>query len=122
MTLSFRPIDRTFWAAADSHALFMLDLQEVFNHIFSGHYQTTESFLRWLPSSYGADLELCEAAAHKLSMLTAPITYCNEDCDRKSTICTWAMTSVPAKFWVDFRNEEACKRLDAERLAEKAAV
>ena len=61
-------------------------------------------------------------AHHATAADLAPITYCNEDCDRKSTICTWAMTSVPAKFWVDFRNEEACKRLDAERLAEKAAV
>lgn len=122
MTLSFRPVDRTFWATADSHALYMLDLQELFNHIFAGHQQTTIAFLKWLPSSYGAGLELCETAAHKLAMLEAPISYCNEDCDRKSAICSWAMTSVPASFWADFRNEEAYKRLKVEQDAAKTAV
>jgi hypothetical protein len=121
MPVSFLPIDRHFWAKASRSELHSLNLQDLFDHIFQGHSSTAEAFLEWLPASRHADIALCEQAAHKLTMLQAPISYCNEDVDRHQTISSWAMANVPAALWVEFRNTVAWQRYLAEREAESAA-
>jgi len=122
MALSFDRPSRHFWAEASSDDLYRMDLHELFTHIFSVNEATTITFLQWLPSSYRASLELCEKAVHKLAMLQAPISYSNEDCDRRSDMISWAMNEVPAAVWVEFRNTVAYQRLKAERKAEAVTV
>jgi len=121
MAISFQRPDHKFWAIATSSELYGLDLQELFTHLFCANQRTTEAFLKWLPSSRHAGLDLCDEAGRKLAMLQAPITYSNEDFDRRQCVSAWAMTSVPAACWVDFRNEAAWQRLDAEHKAEQLA-
>lgn len=122
MTISFQRPCPKFWVNATSHELYRMDLQELLIHIFGTNSRTTIDFLKWLPSSYHAGLELCEQAAGKLAMLEAPITYSNEDCDRRQTMVSWAMTTVPAAMWSDFRNDEALRRRKAEQRAELQAM
>lgn len=119
MTISFKRPDHGFWANATSDELYMLDLQELFTHLFCANQRTTEAFLKWVPSSYHAGLELSEQAAHKLVMLTAPITYSNEDCDKRQDVSAWAMANVPAGMWVEWRNVVAYQRYKVEREAQK---
>jgi hypothetical protein len=122
MTISFKRPDYNFWATATSHELYMLDLQELFNHVFQAKQETTMEFLKWLPTSFHMGASLSEQAASKLAMLQAPITYSNEDCDRRQCISAWAMNSVPAAAWMNFRNEEAWNRLETERKAKPMAA
>lgn len=122
MTISFNRPDYGFWANATSDELYMLDLQELFTHLFCANQRTTEAFLQWVPSSYHAGLELSEQAAHKLAMLTAPITYSNEDCDKRQDVSAWAMANVPAGMWVEWRNVVAYQRYKVEREAQKLAA
>lgn len=122
MAISFQRPDHAFWANATSDQLYRLDLQELFTHLFCANQRTTEAFLKWVPSSYHAGLELSEQAAHRLAMLTAPITYSNEDCDRRQAVSAWVMANVPAGMWVEWRNVVACQRHEAERNAEPVAV
>jgi hypothetical protein len=122
MTRSFQRPDHAFWANATSNELYGLDLQELFTHLFCANQRTTEAFLEWLPSSYHAGLDLCEQAAHKLIMLKAPISYCNEDCDRRQAMSSWAMATVPAAMWIEFRNWLANQRHMAEREAKRLAA
>jgi hypothetical protein len=122
VTISFKRPDHRFWSNATSNDLYMLDLQELFTHLFCANQRTTEAFLKWVPSSCHAGLELSEQAAHRLAMLTAPITYSNEDCDRRQCMSAWAMANVPAGMWVEFRNWVAYQRHEAEREAQKLAA
>ena len=122
MTISFKNISYTFWAEASSHDLYMLDLQELCDHIFSASHATTVAFLKWLPTAHRATPELIEEAANKLIMMEAPIRYSNEDSDRRSDMRCWAMNNVPAGYWVEFRNHVAWPRSAAERKAEEMAV
>ena len=122
MTISFKHPSHQFWSEATSHELYMLDLHELFTHLFCAKQTTTVEFLQWLPSCYHASPELEVEANHKLAMLQAPITYSNEDCDRRSTVSSWAMDSVPAGRWLDFRNQVAYDRLRTETKEEPAAV
>ena len=122
MTISFDRPSRHFWAQASSDTLYKMDLHELFVHIFSVNEATTIAFLQWLPSSYYAGLELREQAVHKLTMLQAPISYSNEDCDNRSHMASWAMAQVPAATWVEFRNTVAYQRLEQERAAEPVVV
>ena len=120
MTISFNHPSHQFWSEATSHELYMLDLHELFTHLFCAKQTTTVEFLQWLPTCYYAS-ELCADASHKLAMLQAPITYSNEDSDRRQTVSSWAMNCVPAGRWVDFRNHVAYDRLRTETKAESAA-
>ena len=122
MTLSFKRPDHHFWANATSDELYSLDLQELFAHLFCANQRTTEAFLAWLPESYHATDELRTQAAGKLAMLQAPIFYCNQDCDNRQAVSSWAMNSVPAGLWVEFKNFLAYQRLDAERNAQCLAA
>ena len=120
MAISFNRPSHQFWSEATSHELYMLDLHELFTHLFCAKQATTVDFLQWLPSCYHASPELKVEANHKLAMLQAPITYCNEDCDRRSAVSSWVMNTVPAGRWVDFRNQVAYDRLRTETKAEPA--
>jgi hypothetical protein len=122
MTLSFKRPDHHFWANATSHELYSLDLQELFAHLFCANQRTTEAFLAWFPESYYATPELCKQAANTLAMLQAPIFYCNQDCDNRQAVSSWAMNNVPAGLWVEFKNLVACQRMDAERNAQRLAA
>lgn len=123
MPISFDRPNSRFWANASSDELYMLNLQELFDHIFYAHYSTTIDFLSWLPSAYEVSEELCKEAANKKLMLQTPISYSNEDIDRKANIASWAIDRVPAKFWRDFRNTIAYERhtLERDAAAEKAS-
>lgn len=116
MTRSFQRPDHAFWANATSNELYGLDLLELFTHLFCANQRTTEAFLEWLPSYHHAKFELCVQAANKLAMLKAPITYCNEDCDKRADVSAWAMANVPAGMWVEWRNVLAAQRWSAEKL------
>jgi hypothetical protein len=122
MAISFKHPSHQFWSEATSHELYMLDLHELFTHLFCAKQATTVEFLQWLPSSYHASLTLETEAKCKLVMLQAPITYSNEDSDRRQAVSAWAMNCVPAGRWVDFRNHVAYDRLKTETKAEPAAV
>ena len=122
MAISFKHPSYQFWAEATSHELYMLDLHELFTHLFCAKQATTVEFLQWLPSSYHASLTLETEAKCKLVMLQAPITYSNEDSDRRQAVSAWAMNSVPAGRWVDFRNHVAYDRLKTENKTAPAAV
>jgi hypothetical protein len=122
MTISFKHPSHQFWAEATSHELYMLDLHKLFTHLFCAKEATTIEFLQWLPTCYFASPELCTEASHKLAMLQAPLTYCNEDCDRRQAVSAWAMNSVPAGRWMDFRNHVAYDRLKTENKTAPAAV
>jgi hypothetical protein len=122
MTLSFKRPDHHFWANATSDELYSLDLQELFTHLFCANQRTTEAFLTWLPESYYATDELRTQAAGKLSMLQSPIFYCNQDCDNRQHVSSWAMNTVPAGLWVEYKNHLACQRLDAALDGQRIAV
>lgn len=106
MTISFDMPSMTFWAKATSQELAMLDLQELFNYIFGAHPDTTIAFLEWLPES-DASADIKHQGAHKLTMMQAPNLYSNEDCDKRSTMQSWALHNVPAGLWNSFRNHTA---------------
>jgi len=122
MALSFQRPDHHFWANATSDELYSLDLHELFTHLFCANQRTTEAFLEWFPESYYATDELRTQAAGKLAMLKAPIFYCNQDCDNRQHVSSWAMNTVPAGLWVEFKNFVAYQRLDAERNAQRLAA
>jgi hypothetical protein len=122
MTISFKRPDHHFWANATSTELYSLDLHELFTHLFCANQRTTEAFLEWLPESYHATNEMRKQSSIKLSMLKAPITYSNEDCDKRQDISSWALHSVPAGLWMEFRNLLAAQRWDAERDAQRLAA
>lgn len=117
MAISFDFPDSRFWQQASAQELYMLDLQELFNHIFMANSATTIAFIKWLPSSSYASLPLCEAAMFNLQMMEAPLSYCNEDCDRRQAMWSWAMTNVPAIIWVDFRDAEAARKEHEKALS-----
>jgi len=106
MTISFDMPSMTFWAKATSQELAMLDLQELHSHIFGAHPDTTIAFLEWLPES-DASTDVKEQGARKLTMMQAPNRYCNEDCDKRGTMLSWALHNVPAGLWHRFRNSVA---------------
>ena len=122
MALSFKRPSYQFWSEATSDELYRLDLSELFTHLFCAKQTTTVDFLQWLPSCYHASPELKVEANHKLAMLQAPITYCNEDCDRRSAVSSWVMDNVPAGRWVEFRNHIAGDRWRAESEMKHAAM
>ena len=122
MAVSFKHPSHQFWSEATSHELYMLDLHELFTHLFCAKQATTVEFLEWLLSCYHASPDLCAEAKYRLVMLQAPITYSNEDCDRRQSVSAWAMHTVPAGRWVDFRNQVAYDRLSTETKAEPAAM
>lgn len=110
MALSFARPDYTLWASATSSELYSLDLQELFNHLFLANQRTTVAFLQWLPTSYYVGQDLAEFADHKLFMLQAPITYSNEDSDRRQDVSAWAMGNIPVARWIEWRNHVAYQR------------
>lgn len=115
-------ISHQFWAEATSDELYGLNLQELFTYLFCANQATTVDFLQWLPSSYHASPELKVKANHKLAMLQAPITYSNEDCDRRSHVSSWVMDNVHAARWLEFRNHIAGDRWRAESEMKHAAM
>jgi len=102
-----------FWANATEGELHSLDLQELFGQLFCANQLTTEAFLKWL-QGLGSS-ELCEQAASKLALLTAPISYCNEDCDRRQEVSNWALNTIPAAIWIEYRNLVAFRRYKAAK-------